>query len=125
MSKSQLFKSLVPLEPLYELLEKICVNNDTKFYILSKTSYNSGKFNNLIEPFCMKYLDFYHDSKKKYIERKMDYNRFITIIRQICSINNIFYEYKISYNKSSYDIVYYISKEIIPPHKNAIIDGTS
>jgi len=110
MSKSQLFKSIAPLDPLYELLEKICIY-DGKFYILSKSSYKSGKFNNLIEPFCMKYIDYYHESKKKYVERKMDYNRFITIIRQICSVNSVFYEYKILYNKSTYDIVYYITKD--------------
>lgn len=111
MSKSQLFKSIVPIEPLYELLDKICIDDDKRFYILSKTSYKSGKFKNLIEPFCMKYIDYYHESKKKYVERKMDYNRFITIVRQICSSNNVFYEYKIVYNKSSYEIVYYITKK--------------
>jgi len=41
----------------------------------------------------------------------MDYNRFITIIFQICSINSVFYDYKILYNKSTYDIVYYITKD--------------
>ena len=116
-TKSQLFKSSVPIEPLYELLEKICVDkdNDEKFYILSKSSYKSAAFNNLIEPFCMKYVEVYHYSKKKYVERKMNYNRFITVVRQICSVNNIIYEYKIVYNKSTYDIVYYISKQTPQP----------
>lgn len=116
MFKSQVFKSKVPLEPLYELLEKICMM-DSKFYILTKTSYKSGEFNNLIQPFCAKYLDFYHESKKKYAERKMDYNRFVTIVRQICCINNIRYEYKIVYNKSSYEIVYHIDKATTPTHE--------
>lgn len=111
MFKSQVFKTKVPLEPLYELLEKICMNDSTNFYTISKTSYKSGEFNNLIQPFCIKYLDFYHDSKKKYAERKMDYSRFITIVRQICFTNNIRYEYKIVYNKSSYEIVYHIYKD--------------
>lgn len=110
MFKSQIFKSKVPIEPLYELLEKIC-EKGSKFYILTKTSYKSGEFNNLIQPFCVKYIDFYHDSKRKYVERKMDYNRFITIIRQICCANNVMYEYKIVYNKSSYEIVYNIHKD--------------
>lgn len=109
MFKSQVFKSKVPMEPLYELLEKIC-EKDSKCYILTKTSYKSGEFNDLIHPFCLKYIEFYHESKKKYVERKMDYNRFITIIRQICSVNNVEYEYKIAYNKSSYEIVYYIHR---------------
>lgn len=120
MFKSQVFKSKVPLEPMYELLEKICMN-DPKFYILTKTSYKSGEFNNLIQPFCVKYLDFYHESKKKYAERKMDYNRFVTIVRQICCINNIRYDYKIVYNKSSYEIVYHIHKKDTPtPPANVI-----
>ena len=111
MFKSQVFKSKVPIEPLFELLDKICVSNPT-LYILTKTSYKSGEFNNLIQPFCFKNVEFYHDSKKKYAERKMDYNKFITIVRQICGVNNIRYEYKIVYNKSSYEIIYHIYKDL-------------
>ena len=61
-------------------------------------------FISLLEP-------YYYDSKKHYITRKMDYNRFITILRQLCNVNNIRYETKMIYNSSTYEIVYYIYKE--------------
>ena len=60
----------------------------------------------------------YYDSKKHYITRKMDYNRFITILRQLCNVNNIKYETKMVYNSSTYEIVYYIYKEGSPIVEN-------
>ena len=36
-------------------------------------------------------LTYYHNSKKKYLERKLTYNSFTTVLRQICNFNNITY----------------------------------
>ena len=51
---------------------------------------------------------FYHISKQKYLERKLTYNNFTTILRQICNFNKINYTSQIKYDKSTYDIIYYI-----------------
>ena len=38
----------------------------------------------------------------------MSYNNLMTIIRQLCKINNIKYYSKIKYDKNKYSIIYYI-----------------
>ena len=104
---SQIFKSSVPKEILMELLDTIC-NKNEKYYILNKTSFKKGNFLDLLEKFCNDILKYYHESKKKYVTRKLTYTSFLTIIRQICRINNINYTSKIHHIKCTYDIVYHI-----------------
>ena len=104
---SQIFKKKLPKEILYDLLNKICVKNK-EFYTLNKIAYKKGEFQKLLEPFLEILSDYYHISKQYYVTRKLTYNSFITIIRQICKTNNINYVSKIIYLKSNYDIVYYI-----------------
>lgn len=105
--KSQIFKEHISNNILFDLLDKISVKND-KYYILNKVSYKKGEYINVLAPFFQILLPSYHISKTFYINRKQNYSSFITIIRQICRLNNINYSSKIIYNKSSYDIIYYI-----------------
>ena len=65
-------------------------------------------FNNVITDFITQCIPYYHLSKRKYLDRKLSYNSFITIIRQICNFNNITYTSQIKYDKSTYDIIYFI-----------------
>jgi glycosyltransferase involved in cell wall biosynthesis len=51
---------------------------------------------------------YYHLSKKKYLDTKTTYNSFTTILRQICNFNKIKYVSQIKYDKSKYNIIYYI-----------------
>ena len=108
---SQIFKSQIPKEQLFDLLDKICIKTD-KYYILNKISYKKCEFLNLLEPFCEEISAAYHKSKQFYVTRKHNYSSFVTIIRQICRQNNINYVSKIVYNKSTYDIIYNIYYEI-------------
>jgi hypothetical protein len=116
--KSQIFKSIVPITILFELLEKICVK-DEKCYNISKSVFKSAEYRNLISSFCDKIIEHYHMSKRHYVDRKMNYNKFITVVRQICSVNNVSYTSKIVYNKSDYEILYYISKQADSPKTDA------
>jgi hypothetical protein len=104
---SQIFKNQIPNELLIKILNNIAVKND-KCYVLNNNSYKKGLFNESIQNFIGECLPYYHLSKRKYLERKLTYNSFITIIRQICNFNNIVYTSQIKYDKSAYDIVYYI-----------------
>ena len=106
---SQVFKEAIPINILFDLLDEICTKHNNH-YLLSKTSFQKAKFHNLIVPFCDNIKKYYHNSKTYYTTRSIDYNKFITIIRQICRLNNISYASKICYNKSTYDILYYIYK---------------
>jgi len=104
---TQIFKKPIPNQLLIQLLDDISIKND-KFYVLNNNSYKKGIFNDIINNFIIECTPYYHLSKRKYLERKLTYNSFITIIRQICNFNNITYTSQIKYNKSTYDIVYYI-----------------
>ena len=106
---TQIFKKDIPNELLFNLLEIICMKND-KHYILNTDSFKKGTFNENIQDFIEICKHYYHNSKKKYLEKKLTYNSFITIVRQICNYNNLTYTSQIKYNKSSYDIVYIIYK---------------
>jgi hypothetical protein len=104
---TQIFKLPIPNQLLIQLLDEIAVKND-KCYVLNNNSYKKGMFNDIINKFITECTPYYHLSKRKYLERKLTYNTFVTIIRQICNFNNITYTSQIKYNKSTYDIVYYI-----------------
>jgi lysyl-tRNA synthetase class I len=104
---SQIFKQVIPNETLIELLENIAVKTE-KCYVINNNSYKKGMFDNTINNFIENCKPYYHLSKRKYLERKLTYNSFMTIIRQICNSNKITYTSQIKYDKSTYDIMYYI-----------------
>jgi hypothetical protein len=108
---AQIFKKQVPDETFIELLEDIGAKTE-KYYIINNESYKRGLFTNSIPGFIEGCKPFYHLSKQKYLERKLTYNSFTTVLRQICNYNKMKYTSQIKYDKSNYDIVYYIYFEI-------------
>lgn len=104
---NQIIKTNVPKDYLFELLDKISIKND-KYYIFNKISYKKAYYLNCLEPFCTNLIEYYFESKRYYLSRKHTYNSILTIIRQICKNNSIHYTSNIKYDKSSYEIVYYI-----------------
>lgn len=106
---TQIFKKNIPTSALFELLEKICQKNE-KCFVFNLTAFKKGTFGDCttISDFVTFCVPFYHLSKRKYLERKLDYNCFTTILRQICNFNKITYTSQIHYDKSTYEIVYYI-----------------
>ena len=107
---NQIFKKNVDKDLVLSFLEEYAEQND-KFYIFSKTSYRKAEFHNAIEPLIVKIKEYYHLSKYYYLERKLNFSKFITILRQLCKSSNISYTSRIVYVNSSYNIIYYISKE--------------
>lgn len=107
--KSQIFKTQFPNEQFYPFIQSFCLAND-KYFVLSKTAFRKAQFHNILDPFIALIIPYYHSSKKYYIERKLNYTQFLTIIRQICKANAISFVSKVVYDKSQYEIVYYIYK---------------
>lgn len=103
----QIFKTEIPQHILYNLLEKISVKND-KYYIIDVVAYKKMKFHNLHEEFLKIIVEYYHYSKKFYVEREFTYNSFTNIVRQLCRVNNINFVSEIKYNESKYQINYYV-----------------
>ena len=111
----QLFKTHVSNEWFYNFLAQICDEetiNNSKYFIVSRVTYKKLKFKNELIPFCEKMETHYHNSKSKYVKDVNTYNKFITIIRQICTVNDIVYINKPIYIKSVYEPVYYILSDI-------------
>ena len=104
---TQIFKNQIPNNVLFDLLDKICLKNG-KHYTFNMVSFKKGVYSEAIQNFINYCVPFYHLSKRKYLERKLCHNSFTTILRQICNFNNIKYTSEIKYDKSSYEIVYYI-----------------
>lgn len=104
---NQLFKKIIPNNILIDLLDKICEKKED-YYILNKIAYKKAEYHNLIENLTSILKDYYHKSKQFYITRKIDYNYFLTIIRQLCNSLDIKYKSKTDYQKSIYNITYNI-----------------
>ena len=104
---SQIFKNPVPNEKLIELLNKICQKTDN-YYLFNLISFKKGLFTQDIPEFISFCIPYYYLSKRKYLERKMTYTHFTTILRQICNFNKIAYTSNIKYDKSNYNIEYII-----------------
>ena len=103
----QIFREAFPTPKLFELLEKICLKTD-KYYLVDSNAYKKLLFHNLFEALCNELQDYYFVSKHFYIQRKMTFNSFTNIVRQICKCNNIMFTSQIKYNESKYNINYYI-----------------
>ncbi len=104
---SQIFKNTIPNQILIKLLDDIAIKSDN-CYVLNNNSYKKGMFNDTIGNFIEECKPYYHLSKRKYLERKLTYNSFVTIIRQICNFNKITYTSQIKYDRSNYEILYHI-----------------
>ena len=104
---SQIFKEHLPTEKLFNLLDVIAIKTE-KRYIFNKDSYKKGLLNDIMVQFLEECKPYYYSSKQKYLEKKITYNSFTTILRQICNFNKITYTSQIKYFKSTYDIEYYI-----------------
>jgi hypothetical protein len=105
--KSQIFKNNIPNEMLFDFLNKTCVKNNNH-HSFDKSAYKKGLFNNEIPMFIDRCKPYYHLSKQHYLEKLITFNSLATILRQICNHNKITYTSKMKYDKSDYEIVYYI-----------------
>jgi hypothetical protein len=92
---------------LFDLLEKICQKKD-KYYLIDLNAFRKLGFYEYDTEFAQALVEYYHLGKRFYVERKMTYNSFITIVRQICKNANIMFTSKIKYNESKYNIDYFI-----------------
>jgi hypothetical protein len=104
---SQIFKNKVPNELLFSLLDSICLKTD-KYYIFNNDSFKKGVYKELLNNFIESCRPYYFISKYKYLDKKLCFNSFVTIIRQICKNNSIVYLSQIKYDKSTYNIIYFI-----------------
>ena len=109
----QIFKRNIPDNILFSFLERNALKN-AKYFIFNKNSYKKAQYNESLLSFIETCRPYYHLSKRKYVDKKQTYNTFVTILRQICNYNKITYTSQIKYDKSEYEIVYYICYPVSP-----------
>lgn len=105
----QVFKANIPLELLFEFLDKIC-NNSLDYYVIDENVYKKMLYNKYEMAFLAEILPYYHKSKQYFVTRKITYTSFANIIRQICNSNEYEIIGKKQYNHSTYSIRYIINK---------------
>lgn len=79
------------------------------YYIFNHDVFKKINFNNQLQGFVEKLKEYYYKNKHFYLEREsMNIKQFNTIIRQICSKNELVIEKKVKYYMSKYTIEYHI-----------------
>jgi hypothetical protein len=115
-----IFKSPVPMETLYEFLDKFCIKNakcKNKYYLLDATAFRKIQYHiTWYNSFVQQIAPYYHTSKQMYLTRPLTYNNLVTIIRQICKMNDVIFFKRVSYSKDDYNNDYTIT--ISPPLGN-------
>ena len=90
---SQIFKNKYPIQTLFDFLE-LYSDKKHNYYYFTKTNFKKAVYEDAVMPYCQSLKKFYYLSKHKYLDKKQTYRSFITS--------------KIKYDKSNYEIVYYI-----------------
>ena len=112
MKPNIIFRKKVPLEYFFSFLEKLCPNSK-EYYMIDKIVFSKMIRNNLHNDFLDFILQFYHESKKFYVTRELNYNSFGNIIRQICHLHSLSFLTNKIYNHSQYTIRYVIDRPSI------------
>jgi hypothetical protein len=107
---SQLFKLKLDKADLYNFLNKITSESNDNF-IINNVIYKKAVFHNYINEYYDIIRPCYYESKRYYVDKKITYRSFITVIRQICRYLCIPFTSKINYMKSTYEISYYVPKD--------------
>ena len=114
MSK-QLFKEKIPISIFKNFLEKAVLPvqdpNDENIFIyrLDKVIFKKFLYLDEYKSFLNKIVNYYYASKRHYVEKNQTYNSFLTICRQICKSHQINYSSQILYDKSKYEIIYFLN----------------
>lgn len=109
VKRSNIIKNDMSINILYDFLD-IGTNILNNYYVFNKEIYKKYVYNNNIESFCKLLKKYYKKSKFFYLERDMNFIKFVTIIRQLCNYLNIEYKTSTKYDKNTYNIIYYIKK---------------
>ena len=93
--RDNLINEDIPNDILYNFLKIYC-ELENNYYVFDKLVYKKYEYNNFINEFLInKIKNKYKETKQNYLLRSMSYNNLMTIIRQLCKINNIKYYSKI------------------------------
>jgi hypothetical protein len=113
---TKVFVRSPPNELLYDLLDKICTIRENHYYF-DINAYAKLRYHEYHINFFRALRPYYGDTKKEYVERPLTYNNFTTILRQICKYNEIPFQSRMNYARSTYNIDYYVQCREQPADK--------
>jgi hypothetical protein len=97
--KYHLFGKKVPIELLFELLDKICSSVEGVregkriYYFIHLDIYRKMIFEGLLDSFLSRLREYYLPCFQiKYLDREITYKRFNTLVRHICKLWNLEWE---------------------------------
>lgn len=114
-SLTQLFKDELPYNMFVNFLNDICIkqhSNNNIVYIINYELFKKGLFNDTIINFIELCKNYYYKSKHTYLNKKITYKGLITVVRQLCKYHRLSYKSQIVYDRSKYNIVYYITLKL-------------
>ena len=105
--KNQTIKTYVDIfEPF---IKEICPMENNA-YVFDHNIYKRIAFDGKLNHFLEQLKTYYFKNKHYYIQPEdIKYNRFLTIIRQVCNKNDIIYKKNIKYIMSKYTVSYEIT----------------
>lgn len=101
MGYDQIFCKHIDIQILYDLLEQISYKKNG-CYLIDNNAYKKFLFYELQIDFFEYLREHYHISKRYYIDRELNYNRFTTILTQVCKFNSIQINSHVRYINSNY-----------------------
>lgn len=105
--KNQLLKGFV--EEFEPFIKKHCMQEENK-YIVDVNTFKKISYEDELTKFIETLKKYYYKNKFYYLdESSMTYNRFSTIIRQVCKNNDVSYVRDVKYIMSKYTVSYKIS----------------
>ena len=105
---SQLFKNKIPYDTILNIFEKYLLK-EKDIFIFNKYVFKKMILDDKLHDFCNEVKNYYHKSKKGYIDKEHNYKTIATILRQICKYHDIVFTSKIKYLNSGYETVYSIN----------------
>ena len=102
-----IFKKKLPKEVFINFIKNTRIENN--YFISDYNFFKKILHNNVLTLLLNELALYYYKSKQNlYLNKKFTYQNYNTILRHMCKELNIIFFYKIHYNKSKHNIVYYI-----------------
>ena len=105
MPASQIFKYEIPCSLLVNIVRKLGYI-DNNVYNINLASYKKGMLDGSIPELFKECRQYYFMSKKKYVDGKINYQGFLTVLRQIGKYHNLDFDTRINYYNNAYEIIY-------------------
>ena len=106
---SQNIKSSLKKETIIKIIKDITsYDENKKVYIFSNVEYKRMCYHDKANEIIQILRPHYYESKQFYLDRKLTFKSFFSLLRQICKFNGIYVTSRVVYNRSEYTIIYTI-----------------